>query len=376
VNTNDGVPASDPQPPGVERKSEDSRSLLEDFPDTLFVLDAGGRIEDHNAALSTLLGRSREELSQRPLADFILPSDRTGAIEFFRERLAAPSGTTAALDVRVAHCEGSSRWLSMMVMTRAGDAPSLLVSARDETEKRLLYAQREQASRIKSLGRLAMTVAHEFNNVLMGIQPFAELMQRPGVDPKTSHAAGYILSSVGRGKSIVLDIIRFTDPVAPLLAPFELGPWWDRIAPDLLAHTEDSIRFEWSIPAGLFVMADANQLTQIMANLVSNARDAMPRGGELHVEARRPKRHETFPFGVLRDAHTFLQISTSDTGTGMDDSALRHAFDPLFTTKQSRGTGLGLAHVHQVVTGHGGAVFAVSERGAGTTFHVFLPAAP
>lgn len=83
-----------------------------------------------------------------------------------------------------------------------------------------------------------------------------------------------------------------------------------------------------------------------------------------------------FPFGVVRDPHTFLQISISDTGIGMSEEALLHAFDPLFTTKQSKGTGLGPAVVHQIVTRHGGAIFAVSEPGEGTTVHLFLPAAP
>lgn len=337
------------------------------------VVDARARIRDHNPALSLLLGHPRDELLGRTLTDFIHPEDREPLLAFIRERL-EESDEAGSLDVRMLGRGPSWRRISLVAATPVPGA--LVVSGRDETERRLLQAEREQGTRIASLGSLASTVAHEFNNVLMGIQPFAELMQRPGADPKVARAAGYILGSVARGKAVVLDIVRFAQPATPQIRSLALKEWWDEVVPDFQAHTEDNIQFQCSFPGGLNVLADPEQLEQVMSNLVSNARDAMPLGGSLHVQARRPSPHETFPFGVIRDPESYVQISVSDTGTGMSEEARKYAFDPLFTTKQSRGTGLGLAVVHQIVHRHGGSVFAVSEVGAGTTFHLFLPVAP
>ncbi|HEX7807820.1 MAG TPA: ATP-binding protein, partial [Thermoanaerobaculia bacterium] len=252
---------------------------------------------------------------------------------------------------------------------------TLLVNGRDDTEKRMLLAQLEQANRVNSLGRLAATVAHEFNNVLMGMQPFAELMQRPGVDMSTvSRGARSIINSIARGKRVSLDILRFTHPAQPTLAPVELRTWWDRVAPELASLT-GGIEVDCALPSRMAVTADAAQLTQIVSNLLSNARDAMPNGGTVQIAARRPDRNETFAFGVVRDAHKFGHITVRDTGFGMSDDVMRHAFEPLFTTKLNGGTGLGLAVVHQIVTRHGGSIFIASKPNRGTTFHIFLPVA-
>jgi CheY-like chemotaxis protein len=99
----------------------------------------------------------------------------------------------------------------------------------------------------------------------------------------------------------------------------------------------------------------------------------MPIGGTLRVSARLPRPGETFGFGVVHAPEAFAQICVTDTGTGMSPHVKEHAFDPLFTTKQNGGTGLGLAVAHQIATRHSGSIFAESEVGVGTTFHVFLP---
>jgi CheY-like chemotaxis protein len=101
----------------------------------------------------------------------------------------------------------------------------------------------------------------------------------------------------------------------------------------------------------------------------------MPAGGSLNIVARRPNAGETFPFGVVPNPESFIQISLTDTGCGIPADIIGNVFDPLFTTKRNGGTGLGLAVVHQIVTNHGAVIFVESEPGLGTTFHTFFPVA-
>ena len=131
-----------------------------------------------------------------------------------------------------------------------------------------------------------------------------------------------------------------------------------------------------AIPArGLYVVADRSQLSQVMANLVANARDAMPGGGGFTIAARDLRADARFPFGVVPHPEGFVQISVRDTGRGMSPEVMDRIFEPLYTTRPSGGTGLGLAVAHQVMAQHGGYIFVQSEVDRGSTFHLFLPKA-
>jgi CheY-like chemotaxis protein len=124
---------------------------------------------------------------------------------------------------------------------------------------------------------------------------------------------------------------------------------------------------------GLFALTDRTQLFQVMSNLIANASHAMPSGGRLTIEASVPEKDASFPFGVVPHPDRFVQICITDTGHGMVPEIVERVFEPLFTTRQSGGTGLGLAVAHQVLTQHGGYIFVESEPGNGTTFHLFMP---
>jgi two-component system cell cycle sensor histidine kinase/response regulator CckA len=111
----------------------------------------------------------------------------------------------------------------------------------------------------------------------------------------------------------------------------------------------------------------------VFTNLIANARDAMPGGGRLRIAARRATGDGHYSFGIVNDVERMVHVEVRDSGTGIDPIVIKHIFDPLFTTKRTGGTGLGLAIVHRIIDSHGGAVFAESQDGLGTTFHIFLP---
>lgn len=361
----------------LRRSEHHFRTIIENVSDLISVLDPAGVIRYVSPSLTRSLAMSAEDLTDRSYTELVHPDDAAEAAAVFMRQLATPSAV-GALDARIQHGDGSWRWYSIVVTNRLvdGKVAGVIVNARDITERRLLLAQLEQANRVNGLGRLAATVAHEFNNVLMGMHPFAELLQRPGVTPEmTARGAGYISSSIARGKRVAMDILRFTQPAQPTLGHVVLSEWWDRLLPELKAGTANDVRLDWTIPEQLTVVADESQLCQVFSNLISNARQAMPGGGRLEVTARRPAAGESFRFGVVPDPHSYVQISVADTGTGIPPEIIGNVFDPLFTTKRSGGTGLGLAVVHQIVTNHGGVIFVESTPGAGTTFHAFFPVA-
>jgi two-component system cell cycle sensor histidine kinase/response regulator CckA len=213
-------------------------------------------------------------------------------------------------------------------------------------------------------------VAHEFNNVMMGLYPFAEIIGR-SADPKMVRASRHVTQSLQRGKQITQEILKFARASEPLLAPIDVGVFLSNAADELRNMAGRGVEVEIDVPDACYVLADGHQLQQVLSNLVANGRDAMQGRGRLSIEvshcgpggdeARR--RHST---GMVR-------ISVRDSGCGIPDDQLALIFEPMFTTKRSTGTGLGLAVVHQIITRHGGEVLVESTVGVGTTFHLMIP---
>lgn len=361
----------------LRRSERHFRTIIEHASDMIVIVKAPGVVSYHSPATERLLGYQSDEIDGHPFTEFVHENDQPGVIEFFLTKVRS-SADAHSLDVRLRHRDGSWRWFSVVAsnIVAHGSTPSIVVNGRDITERRRLEAQLEQAKRLTSLGRLTATVAHEFNNVLMGIQPFADLMQRSNVPQEVVIKGGrHISNSIARGKRVALDMLRFTRPPEPATTPIDLREWWERLRPELEASTGNHVQIHSSVPRDLSILADAEQIGQVFSNLVSNARDAMPKGGTITVSARRPRIDEIFTFGVVPEPHRFAHISVQDTGVGMSENVMHQAFDPLFTTKMNGGTGLGLAVVHQIVDKHAGSIFVESTVDVGTTFHVFLPLA-
>ena len=256
-----------------------------------------------------------------------------------------------------------------------GEIAGAVVMFQDIADRKRLEKSLEQANRVASLGRVAATIAHEFNNVLMGIQPFAEVMGRnKAADATIQKAAEQIISSVNRGKRVTQSILRFTQPAEPSLQPVTLSDWLHQLVPELRAVIGQRIVIDIDVPdRPIAVFCDSVQLQQVVTNLVINARDAMPDGGTITLTIADSDSRQHFPFGNIPPEMVLLAVR--DTGTGMSAAVQKSIFDPLFTTKRS-GTGLGLAVAQQVVTRHGGSIHVQSAPGAGTTFFILLQAAP
>jgi PAS domain S-box-containing protein len=376
------VPSGDVTEPveamkAVGNSEEQFRSIVENASDLIAIIELDGRIRYGSPSIERVLGYRADDVVGAKFLDYVHPDDVVRAAGFWSEQL-DQSATAVRIELRARHANGA--WRSFEVVSnrlmKDGVASAIVINARDNTERKLLEAQLLQANRLGALGRLAATVAHEFNNVLMGMQPFAELMQRPDATPAMrSRGASHIANSIQRGKRIVLDILRFTQPSVPITTAVDIAEWWSGFAPEAIAVLGNTISLIGMIPEDVAIVADRGQLSQILANLVANARDAMPAGGRFVVEAKTLTPGATFDFGVVPHPDRFVHIYVTDTGHGIAAEVMDHIFEPLYTTRVSGGTGLGLAVAHQVVVQHGGYIFVESEIGRGTTFHLFFPRA-
>jgi PAS domain S-box-containing protein len=368
----------------ISRSSEESRIrhdlriLVEETPDPIFRFARDRRIEYANAAASRVIRLPLDDITGRRLTELPLPRRLIENVEAALE--------VVFEEVREARVEvnaGRGLWFEVRLwpgLDARGNAIDALAVARDVTAQHRAASDRaefrrqiEQSQRVASLGRLSATVAHEFNNVLMSMQPFAEMLARQFTDTSAEHRyAAVILQAIERGRQTTQEILRFTSAAPPNLAPLAAAPWLDDFRTTLQGIVGEAISLTIAVSdEEIHLLADRLQLEQLLTNLALNARDAMRGRGELTIDVSVPKASESFSFGVISQPSRFVHFAVSDNGPGIARHVLPNVFDPLFTTKRE-GTGLGLAVARQIVTGHEGSIFVESQPGR-TTFHIFLP---
>lgn len=258
------------------------------------------------------------------------------------------------------------------------------ITARHESDeaRRQLETQLFQAQKMETLGTLAGGIAHDFNNLLTGIIGYNELAADSVPADNPAHACLIEARNAGmRARELVEQILTFgRQSSGEAHSPVDLTVVIDEARRFLRATLPASVTIETEVaPRCPLVLADATQIHQVILNLGSNAAHAMRHsGGRLHISLQ-PSEIGAEQSATLGGVSTggYVRLSVADTGHGMDEATLRRVFDPFFTTKNTReGTGLGLAVVHGIVRAHHGAIDVQSKTGVGSTFHIYLPAAP
>jgi signal transduction histidine kinase len=248
-----------------------------------------------------------------------------------------------------------------------------------EEERRKLEEQLFQAQKMESIGRLAGGIAHDFNNILTSIMGYAELLKfrLTNTSTREKQAADIIIKSSERASDLTRQLLAFArggkyNPV-PLMAN-------DIIKQTIIVSEkifEKNIEVKYDLEEKLKpIEADRNQLDQVLTNIIINAKDAMPNGGELIFKTANVYLDEEYTgkFQELKPGD-YVEISIKDTGMGMPRSIKDRIFEPFFTTKGAGcGTGLGLATVYGIIKNHNGHITCTSEPGKGTTFTIYLPA--
>ncbi|MBV6626928.1 MAG: PAS domain S-box protein [Rivularia sp. (in: Bacteria)] len=265
-----------------------------------------------------------------------------------------------------------------LVRDEEGNLKSMLIVNTDITERKKLEAQFLRAQRLESIGTLSGGIAHDLNNILTPILAISQLLplKLPKVDEQTQHLFNILETSAKRGATLVKQVLSFARGVQGDRTVLQVKHIISEIQQFASNTFPKSIEIEVTLPDNLqLISANTTQIHQVLMNLCVNARDAMPQGGTLSIQAENIAIDENY-IGMNLDASVgnYILITVSDTGIGIHQETLERIFEPFFTTKeQGKGTGLGLSTTIGIIKSHGGFINVYSEVGEGTKFQVYLP---
>ncbi|MGD0663737.1 MAG: PAS domain S-box protein, partial [Syntrophorhabdales bacterium] len=343
--------------------------------DGAYWMDTDNRFVYVNEAACKMLGYGCEELMGMPIHQIIptLTAQEMGNVwEALRK-----SGSLVA--ETVGRREDGSEFPAEIVATyvQFGGSEFACGFARDISEKKKLEEQFRQAQKMEAIGTLAGGVAHDFNNILMVIMGLGNLIQMTvGPDDRLRPLIDQVVLSSERAADLTQSLLAFSRKQRMTLVPHEVNSVVASTAKLLKRLLTEDITLKVDLTHDHAVaLLDVSQIDQVLMNLATNARDAMPRGGSLTIATKVVALDETFKktYGFGRPG-TYAQLSVSDTGIGMDEKTMARIFDPFFTTKEiGKGTGLGLASVYGIVKQHEGYITVRSGLLEGTTFDTYLP---
>ncbi len=243
--------------------------------------------------------------------------------------------------------------------------------------KRELEVQLRQAQKLEAVGTLAGGIAHDFNNLLMGIQGNVDLMSLDlGKDSPFGENLENISQYVASGANLAQQLLGFARKGKYRIRPMNINILADKCV-RMFGRAKKEVEIKTSFHAALWPIAgDHSQIEQVIMNILVNAWQAMPEGGKIYISTENKTLDDTYiglkPFKIKPGS--YIKVSVTDTGLGMDEETRSKIFEPFFTTKyKSRGTGLGLASVYGIIKNHGGLINVYSEKKIGTTFNVYLP---
>ncbi len=356
----------------LEAREERWRALIENSGDAISLVDGSGQIIYASPSTANVLGYQPDELIGRPARELVHPDDQP-MTRTEHERLQRRPGRSAVIPpFRVRHRDGSWRWVEAVWsnLLEVASVAAVVANYRDVTERVRLEEQLRHSQKMEAIGLLAGGVAHDFNNLLTVIIGFAE---SAALALPPDHVASEDLVKVTDAARSAADltskllafsrrqILRFeVFDLRDLLRSF-IGLLERIVGEDVTVEIAES-------PDPLPLEGDPVQLQQVLLNLCTNARQAMPSGGKLRIEARRVLRASD---GAAPPRER-CELTVADTGIGMEEATRARAFEPFFTTR-SGGTGLGLSVVFGVVKGHRGSIEIESARGVGTTVRIELP---
>ena len=368
----------------LQQSEERYRGLVGTMQDIVHSVSADGTILFIGPQVERY-GFTAEELVSQPFIKFISPEDRDAVLRSFDHTLA--TGEQALMTFRLASKDGAVVWfeeIGQPVRNAAGQIVSISGMLRDVTERKeaeeeqqRLEAQLLQAQKMEAVGRLAGGVAHDFNNLLMAIMNYADLCSDELDDDHPAHEWLHEISVESqRSANIVRQLLAFARKEAITPQVLDLSEAVTGMLRLLRRLIGEDMELVWIPGANVWpVKMDPGHVDQLLANLCVNARDAISGAGRVTVEAKNttigPDHHAMC---IQAPPGEYVVLTVTDTGCGMDETTLEHVFEPFFTTKEvGRGTGLGLATVHGIVTQYGGGLDVTSEVGVGTTFRIYLP---
>jgi PAS domain S-box-containing protein len=377
-------PSQPIQQSALQKSDEQFRLLVQSVSDyAIYMLDPQGIVVSWNFGARRIKGYTSEEIVGKHFSVFYSVADREAGLPQQGLAAAAKEGRWENEGWRYRR-DGSQFWASVVIDRILDDQGALVGFAkvtRDMTERREAQLALEhardamaQSQKMDAIGQLSGGVAHDFNNLLMAVLGSLELLEkRLPNDPKMKLLLNNAFEGARRGVTLTQRMLSFARRRELELTAVNVGELISGMQDLLDRSLGPLVTLEIDVPTDLpTVRADPNQLETAVLNLAVNSRDAMARGGLIRIHARVQRCDELLG---LRDlTHDCVVLSVTDTGEGMDESTLRRAMEPFFTTKEvGKGTGLGLSMVHGMTEQLGGRLKVSSHVGQGTAVEMWLP---
>ena len=353
----------------LHQQQEFARRLVDNFPDLILVLDTSSNYTFVGPRSKEILGYEPGEIQTMDFGHCSHPED-IPAIKTLFDDIVAHRQNFASLEIRVRHKLGEWRRIRFNfspLFDEAGEIEGVVLSGRDVTDLKRLEEQLIQAEKLAAMGQMLAGVAHELNNPLTAILGVTELLrEKDGVEENTKRQLDLTHRQARRAARIVQNLLEFSRPASPQKRPLDLNSIVERTL-QLHEHSlrRNNIEVDFRPKSGLpAVIGDANQLIQVLLNLVTNAEQAIR-------EVRESGRIQIL---ITRTANR-ISVTVQDDGVGVKPEALPRIFDPFYTTKRpGGGTGLGLSICMSIIREHGGTIEANALPAGGSAFTVYLPA--
>lgn len=346
--------------------------------DAMRLTSREGIIQAVNPAYCKLVERAEEDLVGRPFYDAFPPgADVEGMVEKHKRRFDQDDHLLRQ-EQRVAFWNGKEIDAEV-TMTRIGVESGeklVLTILRDISDRKTLEARFLRGQRLECIGALAGGIAHDFNNILAPIFMAGAMLRMPLSPAEREKALSTVEESAQRGADVVRRLLLFARGVEGEKTHVDAGPLVKEVASLVQRTFPRNIVLKAKIPDQLpTIFADRTQIHQVLLNLCVNARDAMPKGGVLTLEARSEKvSPDALPDSPEARSGDHLVLSVADTGTGISPGNLSQIFEPFFSTKDpEKGTGLGLSTSRGIIKSHNGFIAVDTEVGKGTRFDIYLP---
>jgi two-component system cell cycle sensor histidine kinase/response regulator CckA len=361
--------------------------LVNASPDIIYTLNCDGMFTFISGAVESLLGYRTNQLVGQHYTSVVFKDDIDKAQYHFNERRTGKRATTGVeLRLKRLHNLTSRNGYLCVELKAMGiydrpvdqhnkDFRGTYGVARDITDRKRLETQLLQAQKMKAIGTLAGGIAHDFNNLLMGIEGHTSLMYLDinADHPHYQHVSG-IEDMVKRGAHLTKQLLGFARGGKYEVKPTDLNELIEKSS-EMFGRTKKEIRIHKNFEEDLWTVAvDRAQIEQVLLNLYVNAWQAMPDGGELYLRAENITLDENVARTFGAKPGSYVKVSVTDTGVGIDEETQQRIFEPFFTTREmGRGTGLGLASAYGIIKNHGGIINVYSTKGQGTTFTIYLP---
>ncbi|MBF0538162.1 MAG: CHASE domain-containing protein [Nitrospirae bacterium] len=353
-------------------------SVVEQSPSIVLITDIEGNIQYANRKFTEVTGYTAEEvIGQNPR---IWKSDQTNPDEHKRLWSTIKTGRQWSSELCNKKKSGETYWEHATIfplINREGETINYLKIAEDLTVKRGLEEQLRQSQKMEAIGQLTGGIAHDFNNILFAITNYVYLLQKKiGDDITLKKYVDNIQFATDKASDLTKSLLAFSRKQIIQPKSIDLNVVISNMEKLMRRLIPTEIELHTRLTEKAFaIMADPVQIEQILVNLVTNARDAMPEGGLISIQTDVVEIDKTyFTPKEFIDAGVYAVLIVADTGTGITEEVRKKMFDPFFTTKElGKGTGLGLSTVFGIVSQNNGRIHVYSDPGYGATFKIFLP---